>query len=550
MKTRLLKLAWITPLLIAAGFPPPSGPAFNLPSNGENDSVIWDLHPKYSPATRRLETNFTLGLNAGKYANPYRQYSTIIGSEAGMYATRALRPTFIGYEAGKYATAADCCVFLGTAAGAHATNSTLTTLLGYSAGRYAANAERATLVGTDAGRYATNSQYTVAVGQGAANFASGATQATLVGQYAGRFNRAPGSVMIGYLAGDPGDAMGSAANPKASTNDAYVTFVGYQAGKAPEAANASHSIAIGANARVSGPYQAVLGAANITNTTLQGVIRGNGSGLTNLSPDTIMFFGRRRLFVDPDLGNDATAMAENPWKPYRTFQAALAAAVPGQTVVLAPGNYAGTFNLKAGVGVEAAAGARLLGSGDRPLLVAPDGVTDVTIQGGASICGGSPTLLVGSSNAVISIRSGTVQEGLILFTNVVGDRTDFRWESAGCMTQAFHTAGGQPLAGVIHLKGRNVATTFAAEFSDRTTTTIESESVFLLSALSAVPSRCVFNIKADTMSADGLLWRNPGLGTFYLHSVKLPDHSHLPDPTNVFGMAFLTRSNQTRIFGM
>jgi len=52
------------------------------------------------------------------------------------------------------------------------------------------------------------------------------------------------------------------------------------------------------------------------------------------------------------------------------------------------------------------------------------------------------------------------------------------------------------------------------------------------------------------MNASGLLTRNPALGTFYLHNVKLPDHSHLPDPTNVFGMAFLTCSNKTRIFGL
>ncbi|HPC60063.1 MAG TPA: hypothetical protein PKX23_05350 [Verrucomicrobiota bacterium] len=550
MKTRILKVAWIVPVVMAASFPPPSGPAPAGSAINQAEDVVWELHPKYSAATRRLETNFTLGLNAGKYANPYRQYSTIIGSEAGMYATRALRPTFIGYEAGKFATAADCCVFLGTAAGAHASNSTLTTLLGYSAGRYAAFAERATLVGTDAGRHATNCQYTVAVGQGAANFASGATHATLVGQYAGRFNRAPGSVMIGYLAGDAGDVMGSVTNTKASTRDAYATFVGYQAGKAPEAPHASHSIAIGANAVVTGPYQAVIGAANITNTVLQGVVRGNGGGLTNLTPDTVMFFGRNRLFVDPDKGNDATAVAENPWRPYRTVQAALAAAVAGQTVVLGPGNYAGTVRLKNGVAVEAAAGASFQGNPNRPLFIAEVGVTDVTIRGEAAISGGNPTLLIGSSNAVISVRSGPVQDGVILFTNAVGDQMQFRWESSGSLTQAFQTAGGQPLDGTLWLKGRNVAATFAAPLSDHTVTTVESESLFLLSALPATSSRCVFNIKAGTMNASGLLTRNPALGTFYLHNVKLPDHSHLPDPTNVFGMAFLTCSNKTRIFGL
>ena len=58
-------------------------------------------------------------------------------------------------------------------------------------------------------------------------------------------------------------------------------------------------------------------------------------------------FVSTNIFLDSGIGNNSTAQRGNPHRPYATFPAALAACVPGDTLIIGPGVYPGnqTFGL-------------------------------------------------------------------------------------------------------------------------------------------------------------------------------------------------------------
>lgn len=73
-------------------------------------------------------------------------------------------------------------------------------------------------------------------------------------------------------------------------------------------------------------------------------------------------FFNQAVFVDSTNGNDATAVKYNISKPYDTIQAAITAAVSGDTIVVFPGSYSGTIDVKAGVDVYCFPGVTITGS--------------------------------------------------------------------------------------------------------------------------------------------------------------------------------------------
>uniref|UniRef100_A0A6C0F6V5 Peptidase S74 domain-containing protein n=1 Tax=viral metagenome TaxID=1070528 RepID=A0A6C0F6V5_9ZZZZ len=257
--------------------------------------------------THTIHIGFRAGLNS------IADYSTIVGSESGLYCNASsTNNIFLGYQSGYYNSSGGFNIYIGNAAGFSnttglynvsignassntATTASFNTFVGLSSGRMN-SASKVTGIGTDS-LYKNTSEGSTSLGfksgfnntSGTGNtnvgFQAGfsnstGTRITMMGYNSGYYNTGSDNTFIGYESG------------KANTSGAYNVYLGSQSGD--NTSNSIYQICIGANSGgTGGNYNVMIGgySGNVTNGH-ENTFIGTSSGYSNTSGSSNVIVGR------------------------------------------------------------------------------------------------------------------------------------------------------------------------------------------------------------------------------------------------------------------
>jgi hypothetical protein len=248
-------------------------------------------------ASTTAHSNVAIGYQAG-YNVTEAIRSQFIGGEAGGSVTTAQYNTIMGYQAGHSLTVTGNNVLIGKYAGRELSKD-FSTMVGVNAGQNTSTGINNTYIGASAAKNSSTGYYNVAIGNNAGSYLSGATGIVDIGYGAGFYVSGNGNVFIGLQAG-----MGDATQ---TTNHAnYNVGIGYESMK--DITSGFYNIAMGMNSLANitgGDYNVALGnqAGEQITTQNENTLVGNyaGQDLT----------GQYNVFLGSSAGFNATSADNN-----------------------------------------------------------------------------------------------------------------------------------------------------------------------------------------------------------------------------------------------
>jgi hypothetical protein len=225
--------------------------AGSLSGSSVNASTAYQINGTSVLSTSGTQ-NLFLGQHAGQH-NVSGVQNTFSGNQAGTSNTTGNENAFFGNQAGQFNVSGRSNTFLGPGAGRNNTSGNDNTFLGARGGLSNTTGSNNTFAGFVAGYHNTTGSQNVFLGNGAGQANTSGQNNTFIGWTSGTSNvSGTDNVYVGYTSGE--HATGS--------NNIYL-------GEISSTLNESNTIRIGSNQSA---------------TYIQGVINGNGAGLTGVVP--------------------------------------------------------------------------------------------------------------------------------------------------------------------------------------------------------------------------------------------------------------------------